>query len=316
MRAVRTGVVAPERFELFEVELSPGPGQALIEIAACGICSSEIPRFHGRWEKEPPDFIGHEASGVVLEVGPGVTALMPGDRVAGDITPGFATHALADVDRLVAAPHTVPLEQVLGEPLMCTTNVARAAAPAFGDHVAVVGCGAMGLLTIAALRSNALGSLIAVDRVASRLELAAELGATHAVNPTEVDAVEAVVDLTGAGADVVVELTGVPGGLELAAELLRKGQGKLVMAGYHHSRDTYDLRGFADKGLIAHSAHPYYSLDWMADYRRAMAALERGVFPMDRVITHRFPLDRVGDGFQALIAHQEGYIKGVVTPAR
>ncbi len=197
---------------------------------------------------------------------------------------------------------------------MCVSNVARAAGPKFGDRVAVVGCGAMGLLTIAALKSDGLTCLIAVDQIESRLEFARLCGATHTIDSSVDVALDAVMNLTESGADVVVEFTGLPSGLELAGSLLRMGQGRLIMAGYHHSPDTYDLRQFAYKGLVAHSPHPNYSPDVMADYRRGISALARGVFPMDRLVTHEFSLDSLAEGFESLISHAPGYIKGVAVP--
>ncbi|MBM4437841.1 MAG: alcohol dehydrogenase catalytic domain-containing protein, partial [Actinobacteria bacterium] len=261
MKAVQAVLHAPRRFELVDQELSPGDGQALVQIAACGICSSEIPVFTGEMRREPPVVLGHEASGVVLQVGRGVTGLREGDRVTGAIHRGFASHAVVDADWLFPVPAQVPLKHALGEPLMCVANAARAAGPAFGDHVAVVGCGAMGLLTIAALKSPTLASLIALDLLDARLALARVCGATATVNVARDDAVAVVRDLTGAGADVVVEFTGTPKGLALATELLQVRQGKLIMGGYHHTPATYDLAGFARKGLIAHNAHPSYSPD-------------------------------------------------------
>ncbi len=314
MRAIRAGLVRPREFELIEAELSPGSGEVLIEIAACGICSSEIPHYTGEEVEDPPVYLGHEPSGTVVQVGSGVTRFKEGDRVTGGFSKGFATHLLAAAEDLVAVPDGVDLEHALAEPLMCVSNIVRAAAPRFGDHVAVVGCGQMGLLAIAALKQEGLGSLIAVDRIAWRLDVAREIGATHAVGADGEDPVAAVEGITGGGADVVVELTGKPGGLELSAELIRTGQGTLVMAGYHQVRDEYYLRPFAFKGLIAHQAHPSYSPDVMADYARALAALERGVFPMEAIVTDRYPLDRVADGFEALISHRQGFLKGLVVP--
>jgi threonine dehydrogenase-like Zn-dependent dehydrogenase len=101
----------------------------------------------------------------------------------------------------------------------------------------------------------------------------------------------------------------------LSADLLKMGQGSLVMAGYHHSPGTYNLRNFAYKGLVAHQAHPHYSPDESADYKRALAALGKGVFPMEKLITHKFGLDEVGTGFNALRSHQADFIKGIVVPS-
>ncbi len=314
MKVVQAGLVGLRTFELIYTDLSPGPGEVLIEIAACCICSSEVPRYTDHEADAPPSFLGHEPSGVVVEVGRDVDLFKEGDRVTGAISMGFATHALAKTQDLLPVPEGVDLQHALGEPLMCISNIVRAAATRFGDHVAVVGCGQMGLLAIAALKQAGLASLIAVDVIPWRLELARQVGATHAFGADGEDAVEAVERLTRSGADVVVELTGKPGGLELSARLLRMRQGTLVMGGYHQIRDQYYLHEFAYKGLIAHQAHPSYSPDVMADYERALAALGRGVFPMEKIVTDRFSLDRVADGFEALISHREGFVKGIVVP--
>lgn len=153
--------------------------------------------------------------------------------MTGGISKAFATHALAAEEDLLPVPAGVDLQHAIGEPLMCVSNIVRAAAPKFGDHVAVVGCGQMGLLAIAALKQAGLGSLIAVDRIGWRLELAIKIGATHAIGADGKNPVEVVEEITNGGADVVVEVTGRPGGLELSADLIRMGQSTLVMAGFH-----------------------------------------------------------------------------------
>lgn len=327
MKALQAGLVGPRQFELFEEDLTPDSDEVLIEIAACGICSSEIPMYLGDWPPElhpealgggsmpipykPPIILGHEPSGTIVQVGAEVTRFTEGIKVTGAFNNGFATHALAKEENLIEVPSGVKLEHALGEPLFCITNIARAAAPKFGDNVAVVGCGQMGLLIIAALKNAGLGSLIAVDRIQERLDLALSIGATHAINVSPIDRV---MSMTDGGCDVVVEMTGGPSGLELSADLLRVGQGKLIMAGYHHSPGRYNLRNFAAKSLVAHSAHPHYSPNQFGDYKRAMAALSSGTFPMDMIVTHRFHLDQVADGFEALLSNQEGFLKGIVVP--
>ena len=312
--ATQAALTGPETFELRDADLSPEAGEVVVAIEVCGICSSEIPSFENGPEIDnAPQFLGHEPSGTIAAVGHGVTEFREGDRVTGAFSGAFATHAVANAEKLIAVPDNVTLKYALGEPLFCITNIARAATPQFGDHVAVVGCGAMGLLTISALCQPGLSTLLAVDQISSRLDVARDFGATETTGNAG-DPTDQVMDLTRGGCDVVVELTGHPGGLELATNLLRPGQGKLVMAGFHHSPDIYNLRNFALKGLIAHQAHPNYSPDQQADYARAMTALSRGVFPMDRLITHEYSLEDIGTGFNALRAHEPGFLKGVVVP--
>ena len=312
MKIVRAGLVEPRKFELIEDNIEPAPDEAIVKISACGICSSEIPTYDGSWLRNAPAFLGHEAVGEVVAVGAEVSEVDIGDHVTGEIRSGFATHGVCKAARLIPVSADVPYKHAIGEPLMCATLVTRAASPEFGDHVAVVGCGAMGLLTIAALKSPGLGSLVAVDQLDSRLATASQCGATHTINSAEVDPMEAMKDIAGpTGADVVVEFTGVPGGLELSAKLVRRA-GKLIMAGFHHTPATYNL-GIFGKGLILHSPHPYgYKPDVLPDYRRAIAALERGVFPMELIVTHEVSLDAIADGFETLIARKPGYLKGVM----
>ncbi len=314
IKATQAVLTGPETFELQDADLSPKSGEVIVAIEVCGICSSEIPNFENGPEiNNAPLVLGHEPSGTIAAVGQGVAEFREGDHVTGAFSRAFATHAVANAEKLIAVPKTVPLKYALGEPLFCITNIARAAAPQFGDHVAVVGCGAMGLLTISALRQAGLNTLLAIDQLSSRLNVARDLGATETMGNAG-DPTDQVLNLTQGGCDVVVELTGHPSGLELATNLLRPGQGKLVMAGFHHSPDIYNLRNFALKGLIAHQAHPNYSPDQQADYARAMTALSRGVFPMDRLITHEYSLEDIGKGFTALRAHEPGFLKGIVVP--
>ena len=153
IKATQAALTGPETFELRDADLSPEAGEVVVAIEVCGICSSEIPSFENGPEIDnTPLFLGHEPSGTIAAVGHGVTEFHEGDRVTGAFSGAFATHAVANAEKLIAVPDNVTLKYALGEPLFCITNIARAATPQFGDHVAVVGCGgldAMGLLDFA-----------------------------------------------------------------------------------------------------------------------------------------------------------------------
>ncbi len=77
---------------------------------------------------------------------------------------------------------------------------------------------------------------------------------------------------------------------------------------------AFEVTGNAAAELAAKALRPKYSLDPADDMRRAMNALERGVFPMDKMVTHSFPLYEVQRGFETMLSASEGYIKGVITP--
>jgi threonine dehydrogenase-like Zn-dependent dehydrogenase len=308
-------LTGPRRFEPGEEERTPGPGQVLVAVRACGVCMSEMERYLSGPESTPV-VLGHEPAGEVVAVGEGVTRFRPGDRVTGLFGRAFASHVVVDAGRLWHIPEGIPYEHALGEPIKCVVTAARASSYEFGDTVVLIGCGFMGLMTLAAIAGRAAAQIIAIDLNAGRLALARELGATHTINAATDDPVTVVRELTGGrGAEVAIEATGQGKALELAAKVLRRGvRPKLVMVGYHNRPQMVDLTGFAHAGLIAINAHPSYSLDPAEDMRRGLEALARGIFPMQRLVTHRLPLERLADAFELARSQADGYIKAVIVP--
>jgi L-iditol 2-dehydrogenase len=309
-------LVEPGRFELFEERLSHTADQLLVRITACGMCQYDGVYYKGI-VGETPTRIGHEPVGVVAAVGENVTGFAVGDRVTGLFAylKAFAQYGVAEPSQLVKVPDQLPLEAALGEPLKCIGTILRAAQPELGDHVLVMGCGFMGLLTLAGLVGAAPASLIAVDLQPERLQLALEFGATHALNADDPDFLNQVDAITGGrGIDLAFEVTSSAQAVELAAKTMRRGRGRYVLAGWHGEPGTYTLRNFTTKGTTVLSAHPSFSLDEMDDMRRGLDGLYRGVFPMEQLITHRFPLDEIQAGFEIMADGRDGYIKGIVVP--
>ena len=316
MKIREARLVAPSRIEVVERELEPKPGEALLEIAVCGYCMTDLHKYEGH---DPdavlPMVLGHEASGIVVATNPPDAGVELGARVTGAFEFAFATHAVAPIDRLIHVPADVPLEHAIGEPLACVVNVARAANPEPGDHVVLLGCGAMGLMLLSCLAHSCAASLTAVDILSERLEVAQELGATHTVNPVEDDAAARVMETTeGLGADVIIEFTGRPEGLELASKILRYGRPRVLVPGSHIKPGRYNLWPFMLKGAEMAFVHPAYSLDFDGDLRRALQGLRRGLFALDRILTHRFTLDSVTEGFEIARCGTDGFIKGLLLP--
>ena len=237
----------------------PGPGEALVQVQACGVCHTDLHYREGGINDEFPFLLGHEAAGVVEAVGPDVTSVAPGEFVVlnwravcgncrscrrGRPQYCFATHnatqkmtlddgtalspalgigAFAE-KTLVAAGQCTPVNPaarpaaagLLGCGVMAglgaamlTGNVQR------GDSVAVFGCGGVGDAAIAGARLAGATTIVAVDLDDRKLGWARDFGATHTVNASEIDAVEAVKAATGGfGADVCVEAVGNPKVLE------------------------------------------------------------------------------------------------------
>ncbi len=318
MHVVNAAVVAPRTFAMLERDLTPGPGQVLLRIRACGICHSEMQAFlNGPASGAPPLLLGHEGVGEVVQLGEGVDGFAVGDRVSGLFGQAFATHALADAARILRVPSSLRDEEALLEPIKCVVTAARGASYEFGDDVALVGCGYMGLLVLSCLRGGGARQIVGIDVDPARLELARELGATAVVDARggRSDVVNAVRELTGGRMiDVAIEAAGNGAALELACSVLRRTRPKLVMVGYHNRPQTIDLTEFAAKGLIMHVTHPSYSEDQIEDMRRALWALEMGIIPAGRLVTHRYSLHEIAAGFEAALTPPAGYVKGVVIP--
>jgi threonine dehydrogenase-like Zn-dependent dehydrogenase len=333
MRCKAAFLTAPKKFEIREIELPPiEPDQMLVKVAGCGVCLSEMSTYLGTAPLAPyPTRLGHEPAGIVEEVGANVEDYEPGDRVTGFyFTPmigSFAEYSIVDFKTpqvmegwkiyptLVKVPDEIPLEYALGEPFTCTVNIARACEPRFGDYAFIVGCGFMGLSVIAGIAQRGLKELIACDLMDSRLELAKELGATVTLNPKKVDVVKEVMAITNdRGVDVSIEGTGHSPGMQLASKVCKVGQALLVVFGWHMTPETYNFYDWI-KGQRIYSAHPPFSnFELQENLERVMWAIEKGIYPAEKLITHKFKLEDIGKAFEMAHSRSDGYIKGVVMP--
>ncbi|NNG35504.1 S-(hydroxymethyl)mycothiol dehydrogenase [Nakamurella aerolata] len=238
----------------------PGPGEAVVRVQACGVCHTDLHYRDGGIGDDYPFLLGHEAAGIVEQVGDGVTEVAPGDYVVlnwravcgecracrkGKPWYCFNTHnaeqkmTIAEPDpdagteltaalgigaftdyTLVAAgqctkvnPDAQPeVAGLLGCGVMAGLGAAiNTGGVGRGDSIAVIGCGGVGVAAIAGARLAGATTIIAVDIDPRKLDKATELGATHTVNSSETDVVQAVQELTdGNGADVVVDAVGRP----------------------------------------------------------------------------------------------------------
>ena len=263
----------PVRVVTIEVP-DPGPGEVLVGVQACGVCHTDLHYREGAINDEFPFLLGHEAAGIVEQVGPDVTSVAPGDfvilnwrAVCGQcrscrrgrpqycfathnatqkmtfegrpLTPALGIGAFAE-KTLVAAGQATKVDPtarpeaagLLGCGVMAglgasmlTGEVGR------GDSVAVFGCGGVGDAAIAGARLAGAAKVIAVDLDPRKLDAAREFGATHVVDASSTDPVEAIRALTdGNGADVVIEAVGNPAVFEQAFNA-RDLAGTLVQVG-------------------------------------------------------------------------------------
>jgi len=305
---VRLAVLsAPRELEVVDEPVpEPGPGEVLLRVASCGVCTSELDMWEGNAAVDYPRFPGHEVSGTVEQLGPGVRELAPGAPVAAWVTGrGFAEYVTVRADYCFPAG-SVPLDEALAEPLACAVNAVELAAPALGDDVVIVGAGFMGNLVQKLVQLSGPRAVVVADTRADALERARALGATRTVDVRNES-------LAGLDADVTFEVTGVQAGLLAAGDATRMS-GKLAIVGYHQGEPRAIPLGhwnwmalkilnahFRDVGTIMHGM------------RTGMRLLTSGRLALDDLVTHRFPLAHVSRAFAVAAEKPTGFVKATVS---
>lgn len=308
----------------------PGPGEVLVQVAACGICGSDL---HIYREKSPvtealyygtlhtdPDgkrIIGHEYSGVIAELGAGVTDFHVGERVVG-VTAGGGMAEYVTVPaspfQLVRVPDGVSLEEAATtEPLADGLQMVRKATVQAGENVVVYGAGIIGLGVIQALRAVVPehGRIVAVDVSAPRLAMALEVGATDAIDAAREDVVAAAGRICGTvewpfprmrppDVAAVIDCAGYiknisgPPPLQTALELLRPREGRIVCFGTYEDRVSLDLAHLIDKEPTIRGSLGYLPQELV----QALELMASNKLDRRQLISHRFPLERVHEAFE------------------
>jgi threonine dehydrogenase-like Zn-dependent dehydrogenase len=198
---------------------------------------------------------------------------------------------------------------------MSCMSIARTTTPEFGDFVFQIGAGFMGLGIIAGVSSPKLREYIVADLDDSRLELAKELGATVTLNPSKVDVVKEVMRITGGrGVDVAIEVVGHPIGIKMTGDVIKTNRAKVILVGWHQAPDTYELFNWIKCPIIYSPQGIGMSTNYQSELERAMWALEKGVYPMEKLVTHKYRLEDIGQAFEDNLGMKPGYVKGVVMP--
>jgi S-(hydroxymethyl)mycothiol dehydrogenase len=311
-------------------------GGAVIGVEAAGLCRSDWHGWQGHDRDIPslPHTPGHEFAGVVHAVGEGVRRVRVGDRVVvpficgcGECTwcvsgsaqvcpnqwqPGFhgpgcyaefAAIPWADFN-LVALPDGLPFDVAASLGCRFATayrGIVDVAGVSAGEWVAVFGCGGVGLNTIQAARLVGAGKIIAVDVMKQKLAWAEEFGATHTINSSETDPVEAIRALTGGnGADVCVEAVGRPEVLEQAF-YARDLAGTVVQVGVPDPSMKIELpmieffgRGGALKPSWYGDCLPSRDFPMLIDLYLS------GRLDLDRFVSETISLDAVEDAFHKM----------------
>lgn len=120
--------------------------------------------------------------------------------------------------------------------------------------------------------------------------------------------------LYGRGVDVAIEAVGDPPSIKLTGAVIKQGRGKIVCVGWHQVPDTYELFDWIKSPIIYSPQGVGMSLNPRSELPRAMWALKKGIYPMEKLVTHKYKLEEVDKAFQDALGRTPGYIKGVVMP--
>lgn len=216
---------------------------------------------------------------------------------------------------LAVAPDDLTDEQVLMCPDIMSTGFsgAESGSVKIGDSVAVFAQGPIGLCATAGARLCGATTIIAVDTVPARLEMARRMGADEVVDFRAEDPVEAIMRLTdGRGVDVAIEALGAQGTFEAALKVLRPG-GTLSSLGVYSGDLRLPLGPFA-AGLGDHTIRTTLCPGGKERMRRLMSVIGSGRVDLGPLVTHRFPLERIEEAYELFANQRDGVLKVAITP--
>jgi threonine dehydrogenase-like Zn-dependent dehydrogenase len=314
-------LIAAGKLKIEEVPLpEPGPGQVRVCLEGSGVCASNLTPWEGpEWMQFPtePGALGHEGWGVVDRVGEGVSDFEPGKRVAGLSGHAYAQYDVANASDLVKLPEALGDLDLPLEPFGCAFNIFRRGDIQAGQTVAIVGIGFLGAI-LAKLASDAGARVIAISRRHESLDLARRMGAAETIPMDDHwQIISQMRELTdGKFCDRVIEAAGKQWPLDLAAELTREG-GRLVIAGYHQDGPRQvNMQLWNWRGLDVVNAHERDPAVAVQGMREAVEAIENGLIDPNMLITHRYPLERLGEALDAARDRPDGFVKAVVLTSR
>jgi D-arabinose 1-dehydrogenase-like Zn-dependent alcohol dehydrogenase len=322
---------------------APGEGEVLVKVAFCGICHSDLSLINGTFPAQRPVVIqGHEASGTIAELGPGVTGWSEGDRVVvaagrpcarcancrrGDMANclrmqlmafaydgAWAEYTVAQAAGLTRVPDNVPLEQAailadaVSTPFGAVVNTGKVV---IGESVGVWGVGGVGTHIVQLARLVGAVPIIAVDINPVVRDRALDLGADYAFDSRDPDFGEKLAEVTGGrGLDVAFDAVGLKVTFEQALNSLTGG-GRLVGVGMSAESPTVgptSMFGLTRRQVLGHLGYHNKDIETLAQL------VSRGRLDLSRSISQIIPLEDIADGIRILEQAEGDPIRVLVQP--
>lgn len=328
-----------------DLELPPvAPDEVLVQVAACGICGSDVHGYDGASGRRiPPIVMGHEAAGVVAAVGNQVRGFQPGDRVTFDSTVycgvcefcrrgevnlcddrqvvgvscgdyrrsgAFAEYVAVPERILYRLPEGLSFVQAaMLEAVAVALHAVRISELQGGETVLVIGAGMIGLLLLQAARASGCSRILVADIDATRLKLAASLGADKTLEQSGEELVKEIVALTaGRGVDLVLEAVGRGDTVDAAIDCVRKG-GKVTLVGNIAREVALPLQKVVTRQIRLQG-----SCASAGEYPQAMELIAAGKIKVDPLITAVAPLSDGPQWFERLHGREPNLMKIVLDP--
>lgn len=318
--------------------------EVLIRIKAAAICGSDVAGMDGSTgRRQPPIIMGHEGSGVIEEVGSGVTMFKVGDRVTFDSTifcgicpfckqgefnlcdnrqvlgvscdeyhrDGiFAEYAIVEERVLFALPDSLDfVTAAFAEPAGVAAHAISLASPKLAEDVAVVGSGLIGLLIIKLLRTMTAGRIFAFDIDASRRKMALEVGADYALDSSDPNMVEEVTRRTdGAMIPLIYEAVGATAPIKSALAITKKG-GTVVLVGNVSASVEIPLQQ-----VVTRQISLLGSCAINGEYPAVLSLMASGKLDVSDLISKVAPLSEGATWFKKLYDKEGDLLKVILTP--
>jgi L-iditol 2-dehydrogenase len=321
------------------------PNEVLVRVKACGICGSDIHGFDGSsGRRNPPLIMGHEASGVIVEVGSSVKNYKVGDRVTFDSTVydlddwytlkgkynlsdsrmvlgvspkeykrhgAFAEYVVVPEHILYHLPDSVTFEQAaMVESVAVAAHAIDLTPINLRDTALVVGTGMIGLFLVQLLKLSNAGTIIAIDIDDQKLALAKKFGADHTFNSaTDSNIHEAILALThNRGADVAFEAVGVSATIKMAIENVRKAA-TVTLVGNISPKVEIPLQA-----VVTREVRLQGSCAIAGEYGIVLELIEKELVDVDSLLSATAPLEDGADWFRRLYSKEPGLNKVILQP--